>query len=108
MRRTLIAISVLFAIPAQAAESTALMCLFKPLTLRFNLVTVSGQDMIQWESSGFQAVVATVEEHYLTVRHYAPSATFKAVIDIETMQGYGGITTFNGEKSEGSIICAPD
>lgn len=108
MRRTLIAISVLFVTSAQAAAPTALMCLFKPLTLRFNLVSIDNQDMIQWESSGFQAVVATFDKRYLTVKHYAPSATFKAVIDMQSMQGYGGILTFKGENSEGDIICAVD
>lgn len=108
MKKTLIAIWVFLATPVQAASPTALLCLFEPLTMRFNLFTKDGQDVIQWESSGFQGVVINVTDGYFVVKHYAPSATFKAVIGVDTLRGYGEIETFKGEKSKGGIICAAD
>jgi hypothetical protein len=101
-------LALLLVLIPSAVQASALVCLFKPLSLRFNLISKNGDDMIQWESSGFQVVDAEFKEPYLTVKHYASSATFKAVIDVNKMQGYGGISTFKGEKSEGEIICALD
>lgn len=72
------------------------------------MVAKGDQDMIQWESKGFQAVVAEFEEPYLTIKQYGSTATFKAVIDVKQLRGYGGIIPFKGEKTEGSIICAFD
>lgn len=108
MKKALIAILVLCATSAQAATPTALLCLFEPLALRFNLFTKDGQDVIQWESSGFQGVVVNVSDGYFVVKHYASSATFKAVISVSTLQGYGMVETFKGETSKGGIICAAD
>lgn len=84
------------------------MCFFKPLGMRFNIVEKNGQDMIQWDGDSFQAVMAEFEDPYLTIRQYASAATFKAVIDIRQMKGYGNVTLFKGEKAEGEIICAFD
>ena len=104
-----ILIALLIAFPTAAkAEATALMCLLEPVAIRFNLVNKNGIDMIQWDSNPFQAVVLTVDDKYLTVKQYGPTATFKAIIDIKTLQGYGGIMPFKGEKIEGKIICATD
>lgn len=109
MKRLLIAILALLPSAVNAApSSTALMCLFKPFNLRFNLLTKDEQDVIQWESKPFQAVVATFEKNYLTVKQYGSTATFKAVIDIKIMKGYGGIFPFSGDPTEGEIICAVD
>lgn len=108
MKKTLIAIWVLLATPVQAATPTALLCLFEPLAMRFNLFTKDGQDVIQWESSGFQGVVINVSDGYFVVKHYASTATFKAVISVTTLQGYGVVETFKGETSKGGIICAAD
>lgn len=107
MKWILIAIATLMPVN-QAAASTAMVCLFKPLTMRFNLLVKNGHDMIQWEGGAFQAVVVEFEKPYMTVKHYASSATFKAVIDINNMRGYGGIKTYAGDASEGDIICALD
>lgn len=106
MKWLLVAVSVLW--PISASASDAFVCLFKPLKLRFNLLMKNGQDMIQWESAGFQAVVVEFENPMMVIKHYAPSATFKAVVDVSKMQGYGEINTFAGEKSGGEIICALD
>lgn len=90
------------------ASNAAMMCLFKPLTLRFNLIGKDGNDLIQWESNAFQVVDAEFKEPYLTIKQYGTTATFKAVIDVNQMKGYGGISKFDGKKTEGEIICAFD
>lgn len=107
MKKVLLAL--LLVLPTVArAEPTALMCLFEPLNFRFNLVNKNGVDMIQWEGSPFQAVVINSDGKYLTVHQYANTATFKAVIDIQTLKGYGAAHLFSGEDMEGRIICATD
>lgn len=108
MKRALIAIWALLATPVHAATPTALLCLFEPLSMRFNLFTKDGQDVIQWETSAFQGVVINVSDGYFVVKHYASTATFKAVINVKTLQGYGVVETFKGESSKGGIICAAD
>jgi hypothetical protein len=107
MKRFLIVL--LAVLPTAAmANPTAMLCLFKPLNARFNIVVKDGEDMIQWEGKGFQAVVAVFEDPYLTIKQYGTSATFKAVIDAKSMNGYGGIVPFTGKATEGDIICAWD
>lgn len=107
MKKVLLAL--LLVLPTAAkAEPSALMCLFEPLKLRFNLVNKNGIDLIQWEGNPFTAVVLTVDDQYLTVRQYANTATFKALIDIKTLSGYGAAHLFSGEDVDGKIICATD
>lgn len=91
-----------------SAAPTALMCFFKPLKARFNLITKDNQDMIQWESSNFQAIVTTNEDKFLVVRQYGATATFKAAIDVSSGVGYGIVSPFTGKPVEGDIICAAD
>ena len=100
---------VLALLPTVAlASPSAMMCLYKPLNLRFNMIAKNGSDMIQWESMPFQVVDAEFKEPYLSIRQYGATATFKAVIDVNQMKGYGSTSQFSGEKSEGEIICAFD
>lgn len=107
MKRVLIA--ALMVLPTAAkAEVTALMCLLEPAAARFNLINKNGVDMIQWDSNPFQAVVLNNDGKYLIIKQYGSTATFKAVIDINTLKGYGGVFPFKGEKIEGNIICATD
>lgn len=111
MKRVLIAFLMALptaAIAAQQTTPTALMCFYKPLNLRFNIVTKDEQDMIQWESRSFQAVIFEYKKPYMTIKQYGTSATFKAVIDSTTLIGYGGITLFEGKSTEGEIVCAWD
>lgn len=111
MKKVLLALLMVLPTVAWAAEvndQKALVCLYKPMNFRFNLVNNNGFDMIQWEGGPFQAVVLNVDEKYLTVKHYAKTATFKAVIDIKTLNGWGSISLYSGEKSDGEIICAVD
>lgn len=107
MKWVLLALLLVLPIAAKA-EPTALVCLYEPLKMRFNLVNKNGIDMIQWEGNAFQAVVLTVDEKFLTIKHYGSTAIFKAIVDIKTLQGYGGIFLFSGDKTEGAIICATD
>lgn len=107
MKRVLLAFLLILPTAAMASP-TALICLYKPLGMRFNLVNEKGIDMIQWDSNPFQAVILTVDDKYLTIKQYGTTATFKAVIDVKTLRGYGGIGLFSGEKTEGEIICATD
>lgn len=107
MKWVVLALSML--VPTAAySEATALLCLYKPLGMRFDLVNKDGVDMIQWDSNPFQAVVVTVDSKYLTLKQYGHTATFKAVIDVKSLRGYGGIGLFSGEQTEGEIICATD
>jgi hypothetical protein len=104
-----IAVALVMMLPSKAwAEASAMMCLFKPLNLRFNMISKNGQDMIQWESNAFQVVDADFKEPYLTIKQYGTTATFKAIVDVSQMKGYGGISQFDGKKTEGEIICAFD
>lgn len=107
MKWIVVAIATLLPIN-QAMASTALVCLFKPLSLRFNVIENNNQQMIQWDGGAFQAVVVNFEKPYLTIEHYASTATFKALIDVSVMKGYGSIKMYSGEKSEGEIVCAFD
>lgn len=107
MKKVLLAL--LMVLPTAAkAEPTALLCLFEPLKLRFNLINDKGIDFIQWGSNPLQAVVLTADEKYLMVKQYANTATFKAVIDIKTLNGWGATHLFSGEDVDGKIICATD
>lgn len=93
---------------AEANDQKALVCLYKPMNFRFNLVNNKGIDMIQWEGGPFQAVVLNLDEKYLSVKHYANTATFRALIDPKTLIGWGEISLYSGEKTQGEIICAVD
>ena len=109
MKKVLLALLLVLPTVAYAVEDQkALVCLYKPMNFRFNLVNSNGIDMIQWEGSPFQAVVLNVDEKYLSVKHYAKTATFKALIDIKTLLGWGEISLYSGEKTQGEIICAVD
>lgn len=111
MKRVLLALLMVLptaALATQPEDQKALVCLYKPMNFRFNLVNNNGIDMIQWEGAPFQAVVLNVDEKYLSVKHYAKTATFRALIDIKTLIGWGEISLYSGEKSQGEIICAVD
>lgn len=107
MRKVLLAILMLLPTAANA-EVSALLCLFEPAALRFNIINQNGTDLIQWSDKPFQAVVLNVDDKYLTIKQYGTTATFKAVVDIKTLKGYGGVFPFKGEKIEGGVICATD
>lgn len=107
MKKVLLALLMVLPVTAKAGDS-ALMCLFEPTATRFNVINQNGIDMIQWESNPFQAVVLTVDDKYLTIKQYGSTATFKALVDIKTLNGYGEISPFKGEKFSGKIICALD
>lgn len=82
------------------------MCLYENTGDRFNIVTINGQDKIQWGSSDFESVISKFDGKFLTVTQIGRLGVFKMALDVAKGEGYAEAERFNGEKIGGKILCA--
>lgn len=105
MKKLIIGLVCLF---PTVANATAIVCLFEKTKERFNIVSMTNGDYIQWSGGNWVAVVTDYKDGYLTLAQYADTATFKMVLNSKDFRGYGSMSKYSGEKIEGPILCAVD
>jgi hypothetical protein len=94
-----------FATPAFAGDSF-FVCVFKETGERFNIVTINGQDKIQWGTGDFESVISNFDGKFLKITQIGRIGVFKMAFDVKSGEGLGVFEKFNGEKMKGEILCA--
>ena len=99
--------SILFVIFAsQAHAEKFFVCVFKDTGERFNIVTIDGQDKIQWGTGSFDSVISKFDGKFLAVTQIGQSGVFKMALEVKSGQGVAVVEKFSGEKMKGDILCA--
>lgn len=103
--KKLVFLLLLLSTPSFAGEKF-FVCLYKDTGERFNIVTINGQDKIQWEGGDFDSVISRFDGKIMTITQIARFGTFKMALDVTKGEGVAVLERFSGEKMAGEILCA--